>query len=127
MIDDTFASPIISGLLEHGFDLSIHSCTEYLNGRSDIVAGAIIGRRDLIEKITHKLNHLGGSLDPHACFLLHRGMKTLAVRMKHQNESALRIARFLKDTLPLKRSTTLDSKATLLTGVPANSLTDSAE
>jgi cystathionine beta-lyase/cystathionine gamma-synthase len=48
-----------------------------------------------VEKITHKLNHLGGSLDPHACFLLHRGMKTLAVRMTYQNESALKIARFL--------------------------------
>jgi len=60
------------------------------------VAGAVIGQTDLIEKITHKLNHLGGSLDPHACFLLHRGMKTLAVRMKYQNESALKIAEFLE-------------------------------
>jgi cystathionine beta-lyase/cystathionine gamma-synthase len=49
----------------------------------------------LIQKIAHKLIHLGGSLDPHACFLLHRGLKTLAVRMKHQNESALAIAKFL--------------------------------
>jgi cystathionine beta-lyase/cystathionine gamma-synthase len=56
----------------------------------------VIGRADLIEKITHKLNHLGGSLDPHACFLLHRGMKTLALRVRHQNESALKIARFLE-------------------------------
>jgi cystathionine beta-lyase/cystathionine gamma-synthase len=96
MIDNTFASPMNFRPLEHGFDLSLHSCTKYLNGHSDIVAGAIIGRGDLIEKITHKLNHLGGSLDPHACFLLHRGMKTLAVRMKYQNESALRIAQFLE-------------------------------
>src|SRR5205814_998177 len=50
----------------------------------------------LIEKITHKLNHLGGALDPHAAFLLHRGMKTLAVRVAHQNRSALEIARFLE-------------------------------
>ena len=97
IIDNTFASPINFRPPELGFDLSIHSCTKYLNGHSDIVAGAVIGRRDLIEKITHKLNHLGGSLDPHACFLLHRGMKTLAVRMKHQNESALEIARFLEN------------------------------
>jgi cystathionine beta-lyase/cystathionine gamma-synthase len=96
MIDNTFASPMNFRPPEHGFDLSLHSCTKYLNGHSDIVAGAIIGRGDLIEKITHKLNHLGGSLDPHACFLLHRGMKTLAVRMKYQNESALRIAQFLE-------------------------------
>jgi len=97
IIDNTFATPINFRPPELGFDLSIHSCTKYLNGHSDIVAGAVIGRRDLIEKITHKLNHLGGSLDPHACFLLHRGMKTLAVRMKHQNESALKIARFLEN------------------------------
>jgi cystathionine beta-lyase/cystathionine gamma-synthase len=96
MIDNTFASPMNFRPPEHGFDLSLHSCTKYLNGHSDIVAGAIIGRGGLIEKITHKLNHLGGSLDPHACFLLHRGMKTLAVRMKYQNESALRIAQFLE-------------------------------
>ena len=96
IIDNTFASPINFRPPEFGFDLSLHSCTKYLNGHSDIVAGAVIGRRDLIETITHKLNHLGGSLDPHACFLLHRGIKTLAVRMKYQNESALRIAQFLE-------------------------------
>ena len=97
MIDNTFSSPINFRPPEWGFDLSLHSCTKYLNGHSDIVAGAVIGRADLIEKIRHKLNHLGGSLDPHACFLLHRGMKTLAVRVKYQNESALKIAKFLED------------------------------
>jgi len=95
MIDNTFASPINFRPAEWGFDLSLHSCTKYLNGHSDIVAGAVIGRKDLIHKIAHKLIHLGGSLDPHACFLLHRGLKTLAVRMKHQNESAAAIANFL--------------------------------
>ncbi len=96
LIDNTFASPINFRPAEWGFDLSLHSCTKYLNGHNDIVAGAVIGRAELIEKITHKLNHLGGSLDPHACFLLHRGMKTLAVRMKQHNESALKIAQFLE-------------------------------
>ncbi|MDM8550182.1 aminotransferase class I/II-fold pyridoxal phosphate-dependent enzyme [Desulfobacterales bacterium HSG2] len=95
MIDNTFASPINFRPSEHGFDLSLHSCSKYLNGHSDIVAGAVIGRADLMEKIIHKLNHLGGSLDPHACFLLHRGIKTLAVRMRYQNESALRISEYL--------------------------------
>jgi cystathionine beta-lyase/cystathionine gamma-synthase len=74
----------------------LHSCTKYLNGHSDIVGGACIGGADLIERIRHKLNHLGGTMDPHAAFLLHRGMKTLALRVKHQNESALKIARFLE-------------------------------
>lgn len=96
IIDNTFTSPINFRPLELGFDLSIHSCSKYLNGHSDIVAGAVIGRSELITKITHKLNHLGGTLDPHACFLLHRGMKTLAVRVRHQNSSALEIAQFLE-------------------------------
>ncbi len=96
IIDNTFASPVNFRPPEWGFDLSIHSGTKYLNGHSDIVAGAVIGRADLVEGITHKLNHLGGSLDPHACFLLDRGLKTLAVRMRYHNESALQIARFLE-------------------------------
>ena len=96
VIDNTFATPVNFRPLEWGFDLCLHSCTKYLNGHSDIVAGAVLGRADRIERITHLLNHLGGSLDPHACFLLHRGMKTLALRMKCHNESALKIARFLE-------------------------------
>src|SRR5215471_8407020 len=96
LIDNTFASPINFRPAEWGFDVSLHSCTKYLNGHSDIVGGACIGRNDLIEKITHKLNHLGGSMDPHAAFLLYRGMKTLALRVKHQNESAIKVARFLE-------------------------------
>jgi len=96
IIDNTFTSPMNFRPLEWGFDLSLHSATKYLNGHSDIVAGAVIGRAELVTRITHKLNHLGGSLDPHAAFLLHRGLKTLAVRVRHQNESALQIARFLE-------------------------------
>ncbi len=96
MIDNTFASPVNFRPSELGFDLSLHSATKYLNGHSDIVAGAVIGKLALIQKVTHKLNHLGGSLDPHAAFLLHRGIKTLALRVKHHNESALQIARFLE-------------------------------
>jgi cystathionine beta-lyase/cystathionine gamma-synthase len=95
VIDNTFASPVNFRPPEWGFDLSLHSCTKYLNGHSDIVAGAVIGRADLVDQINRKLGHLGGSLDPHACFLLHRGIKTLAVRVRHQNDAALRVARFL--------------------------------
>lgn len=95
VIDNTFPSPFNFRPIEWGIDLSLHSCTKYLNGHSDIVAGAVIGRAEHVDPIRKRLNHLGGSLDPHACFLLHRGMKTLAVRMRHHNESALAIARFL--------------------------------
>ncbi len=97
LIDNTFSSPLNFRPADWGFDLSLHSGTKYLNGHSDIVAGAVIGRADLIERINRRLNHLGGSLDPHACFLLHRGLKTLAVRLKFQNQSALKIAKFLED------------------------------
>jgi cystathionine beta-lyase/cystathionine gamma-synthase len=96
VIDNTFASPINFRPAEAGFDLSLHSCTKYLNGHTDIVAGAVIGRAELVGAVAHRLGHLGGVLDPHACFLLHRGIKTLAVRVRYQNESALKIARFLE-------------------------------
>jgi cystathionine beta-lyase/cystathionine gamma-synthase len=96
IIDNTFASPVNFRPSELGFDLSLHSATKYLNGHSDIVAGAVIGKSNLIDHVTHKLNHLGGSLDPHAAFLLHRGIKTLALRVKHHNESALQIAQYLQ-------------------------------
>jgi cystathionine beta-lyase/cystathionine gamma-synthase len=96
LIDNTFASPVNFRPSEHGFDLSLHSCTKYLNGHSDIVAGAVIGRRELVSNIKHRLDRLGGSLDPHAAFLLHRGMKTLALRVRYQNESTLAIAQFLE-------------------------------
>jgi len=96
LIDNTFASPVNFRPSEWGFDVSLHSCTKYLNGHSDIAAGAVIGRSSLVDRIKHRLDHLGGSLDPHAAFLLHRGMKTLAVRVKYQNESTLKIARFLE-------------------------------
>ena len=97
MIDNTFATPVNFRPSEWGYPISLHSCTKYLNGHSDIVAGAVIGNGDLLKRIAHKLIHLGGSLDPHACFLLHRGMKTLAVRVRHQNRSAQSVADFLSD------------------------------
>jgi len=97
MIDNTFASPVNFRPAEWGFDLSLHSATKYLNGHNDIVAGAVIGRADLVEKVRLRLNHLGGTLDPHACFLFHRGLKTLALRVRHQNVSAITIARFLEE------------------------------
>lgn len=96
MIDNTFASPVNFRPIERGFDLSLHSCTKYLNGHSDVVAGAVIGKASLVEAITHKLNHLGGCLNPDTCSLLHRGMKTLALRVKAQSRSALELAQRLE-------------------------------
>jgi len=96
IIDNTFASPINFRPPEMGFDLSLHSCTKYLNGHSDIVGGAVIGKEDLLEQITKSLTHLGGSMDPNVCFLLYRGIKTLALRVRNQNSNALKIAEFLE-------------------------------
>ena len=103
VIDNTFASPVNFRPPEHGFDLCLHSGTKYLNGHSDIVAGAVVGTEPLVAEITRTLNHLGGALDPHACFLLHRGLKTLAVRMRWQNDSALAVARFLSGHPKVRR------------------------
>ncbi len=96
IIDNTFATPVNFLPIEAGFDLALHSATKYLNGHSDIVGGAVIGSSELIDGITHKMNHLGGSMDPHAAYLLYRGLKTLALRVRQQNQSALAIARFLE-------------------------------
>lgn len=95
MIDNTFASPVNFRPAEWGVDLVIHSCTKYMNGHSDIVAGCVSGSREYIERIRHCLNHYGGTLDPHACFLLHRGLKTLYPRMKMHNENGMKVAQFL--------------------------------
>jgi cystathionine beta-lyase/cystathionine gamma-synthase len=95
IIDNTFATPVNYRPLPAGFDVVLHSATKYLNGHSDIVAGAVAGRAQLIERIRQHANHLGGSLDPHAAFLLKRGLKTLALRVRYQNDSTLSIARFL--------------------------------
>jgi len=74
-----------------------------MNGHTDIVAGAVIGSAKLVEAVKHRLDHFGGALDPHACYLLQRGMKTLALRMAYQNRSALEVARFLEGHRTVKR------------------------
>jgi cystathionine gamma-synthase/cystathionine gamma-lyase/cystathionine beta-lyase len=97
VIDNTFASPVNFRPLQTGFDLVFHSATKYLGGHSDLVAGAVMGDADLIEQVRKTINFFGGSLDPHAGFLLARGIKTLALRVQAQNANALALARFLED------------------------------
>ena len=96
LIDATFASPLLFRPLEWGYDLVLHSCTKYLNGHSDVAAGAVVGAAERVEAVRQRLNHLGGSLDPQAVYLLQRGVKTLAVRLAHQTRSAQAIAEFLE-------------------------------
>jgi cystathionine beta-lyase/cystathionine gamma-synthase len=95
LIDSTFATPINQRPTEFGIDLVLHSATKFFGGHTDLICGAATGRRDLIDKIHETRTTLGGVMDPHAAFLLLRGIKTLAVRVERQNHSALRIAEFL--------------------------------
>jgi cystathionine beta-lyase/cystathionine gamma-synthase len=94
-IDSTFATPINCRPAEWGIDLVLHSGTKYFGGHADLICGVATGRRDLIDEIHHLRTTLGCCIDPHAAFLLLRGLKTLAVRVERQNQSALRIAEFL--------------------------------
>lgn len=95
IIDSTFASPVLFRPLEIGFDLVVHSATKYLNGHSDIVAGAVVGSEEKVDRVRQLQLHLGGALDPHACFLFERGLKTLALRVERQCENALALAEAL--------------------------------
>jgi cystathionine beta-lyase/cystathionine gamma-synthase len=95
-IDSTFATPINCRPAEYGIDLVMHSGTKYFSGHSDLIAGIVAGRQDLIDTIHATRTTLGCNMDPHAAWLLLRGIRTLAVRVQRQNESALRIAEFLK-------------------------------
>jgi cystathionine beta-lyase/cystathionine gamma-synthase len=103
MIDSTFATPINQRPAEYGIDLVMHSGTKYFGGHSDLIAGIVAGRQDLIDQIHETRTTLGGSMDPHAAWLLLRGIKTLAVRVQRQNENALKIAQFLAQHPKVRR------------------------
>ena len=103
MIDSTFATPINQRPFEFGIDLVMHSGTKYFGGHSDLMAGIIAGRKDLIEKIHETRTTLGAVMDPHAAWLLLRGIKTLAVRVQRQNDNALRVAQYLAQHSKVRR------------------------
>ena len=95
LIDSTFATPINQRPADFGIDLVMHSGTKYFGGHSDLICGIVAGRRDLVEQIHSTRTTLGGTMDPHAAWLLLRGIKTLALRVQRQNLNALRVAQFL--------------------------------
>jgi len=95
MIDATFGTPINQHPAQYGFDLIMHSGTKYLGGHSDLICGVVCGRHELMEKIWETRTTLGNCMDPHASWMLVRGLKTLPVRVARQNENALRVAEFL--------------------------------
>jgi cystathionine beta-lyase/cystathionine gamma-synthase len=103
MIDATFSTPINCRPADYGIDLVMHSGTKYYGGHSDLIAGILAGRGDLIETVHSTRTTLGCIMDPHAAFLLQRGMRTMAVRVERQNASALRVAEFLASHPKVKR------------------------
>jgi cystathionine gamma-synthase len=95
--DNTFATPINQNPLALGSDLVLHSATKFLGGHADVLGGVICGDPTLVDKVFHYREITGATLDPMAAYLLIRSMKTLALRIRQQNESALRIARWLAE------------------------------
>jgi cystathionine beta-lyase/cystathionine gamma-synthase len=95
VVDATLATPVNFRPLEHGVDVVVHSGTKYLGGHSDLVAGVLAGPAPVVETARARLKSFGPSLDPHAVWLLDRGLKTLAVRVRQQNATALELARWL--------------------------------
>lgn len=92
VVDSTFASPVNFRPLEYGADVVIHSATKYLNGHHDVLAGAVMGTGPYVEEVRQKMMVWGQAPDPFACWLLERGLKTLDVRVRRQNENAMRVA-----------------------------------
>jgi len=89
--------------LEHGADIVIHSVTKYLNGHSDVIAGAVAGSEPLIDEVRSRMRVWGQALDPHCAWLIERGMKTLVVRMARHNATGLEVARFLESHPKVRR------------------------
>lgn len=103
VVDSTFASPVNFRPLEHGADVVIHSATKYLNGHHDVLGGVVCGTAPYIDEVRQKEIVWGQTPDPFACWLLERGLKTLDVRVKRQNESAQVIAEWLEGRKEVRR------------------------
>ena len=103
LIDSTFSTPLNQRPIEFGMDLVLQSATKYLAGHNDILAGAVLGSEELIEKVRNMHKSMGGLIDPHCCYLLLRGLKTFPLRVQKQNDSAFKIARFLEEHPRIKR------------------------
>lgn len=96
IVDNTFATPINQNPIALGANLVIHSATKYLGGHSDVLGGAVCGRKDLVDKIYRYRELTGPSMQAHTASLLLRSLKTLGLRVQRQNENALALARFLE-------------------------------
>jgi cystathionine beta-lyase/cystathionine gamma-synthase len=92
LVDSTFASPIAFRPLEHGADIVIHSATKYLNGHTDVIAGAVAGSEAVIDEVRRLMRLWGQTIDPHSAWLIERGMRTLAVRIPRHSATGLAVA-----------------------------------
>ena len=97
LVDSTFASPINFRPLEHGADIVITSATKYLNGHTDVIAGAVAGTSSVIEEVTRLMRLWGQSLDPFAGWLIDRGLRTLALRMERHNANGMAVAEWASE------------------------------
>jgi len=96
LIDSTFATPINLRPAELGIDLVVHSATKYLSGHNDVLAGVVAGKSGLVSLVRDVRHMMGAVCDPHAAYLVHRGLKTLALRVAHQNASSQALAEALE-------------------------------
>lgn len=103
LIDATFATPLNQRPLEFGIDLVTHSTTKYLNGHNDVLGGVLLGKEGLISAIKDYLSMMGAVPDPHACYLLLRGLKTFALRVDKQNQNGQAVAQYLEKHSKIKR------------------------
>lgn len=104
VVDNTFPSPVLQRPLALGADVVVHSMTKFLNGHADVVAGIIVVKEASEYTLLRKtLNQIGGVIDPFNSFLVHRGIKTLALRMQRHNESAMKVATFLEAHAKVER------------------------
>lgn len=104
VIDNTYATPLHQQPLKYGIDIVCHTASKYLGGHSDIVAGALAARREIIESIQEKERHLFGSnMDPHQSWLLIRGLRTLPLRLRQHGENAKKIAAYLENHPKVKK------------------------
>ncbi|MGB5270525.1 MAG: aminotransferase class I/II-fold pyridoxal phosphate-dependent enzyme [Eudoraea sp.] len=103
MIDNTFASPVNQNPIDFGIDVVIHSATKYMGGHSDICAGAVASSKVNMERIFQLAINLGGSLSDYTVWLLERSIKTMGIRVKCQNENAMRLAEYLEENVNIKQ------------------------
>ncbi|MBN2893240.1 MAG: aminotransferase class I/II-fold pyridoxal phosphate-dependent enzyme [Bacteroidales bacterium] len=96
-VDNTFATPYLQKPLDLGADIVLHSVTKFINGHADIVGGIVVAKNEeLYKQLRHNMVYMGPNMDPHQAFMVHRGVKTLAIRVERSQENAMKVAQYLE-------------------------------